>query len=209
MYKKEKQIVDNPNLATPQDSVLDKARAAMAETKKPRKFGVKQAVACAVSCAVVLIVVLCIPYMMPAQNALPTVPNDQLQGSPISFVADYVAQHDLAILFWQPYDTATVYAYLDRDVLLEQTATVGDTHISMLVDLYDDVQHYQKYQEYTADCASNQALVADTVINWRTSNDTIYVSFAQGDHSHAIRLWGDISDWQTLVENLLLSATDQ
>lgn len=197
--------MDSPNLAAPQDSVLDKARADMAAAKNPRKFGAKQAVACAVSCAVILIVVLCIPYMMPAQNDMPTIPNDQLQSTPLSSVADYIAQHDMAILFWQSYDTATVYAYQNKDVLLEQTATVCNTHIAMLVDLYDGMQHYQKYQEYTADCTSNQALVADTVVNWRTCYDTIYASFTQGNHSYAIRLWGDISDWQTVVENLLRS----
>ena len=199
MNKYEKEFLDNTNLEAPDECVLSKAKSAMPQKNRCAKINSRQLFAIISSCAIVFVIIICIPFMLPAKSNFEIIRDTDLERTEIVSIADYNIKENHNILSFDSNDITYKYSYKGTTVLLEEYTTLMDTNIVLLVKLNDTTKNliFEKEESYI------QYSISDKTVQWSNVENTIYVTCTYDGYTYYIKMTGNISDWQNLINEFL------
>lgn len=199
----EKEILNNKNLETPSENVLDRAKSAMPENKK-KKLNSKQIFAIVSACIVVSIVCSTIPAMIPANSQMPYIENEMMQTSEITSLEDNIFSN-ATFLYFDKFEKMYRYDYEDKTMFVEEFSIYDDIAISLLVCVgYRDGRSFEKEEEYIEFLGVTQeCLIGKTIMYWINIDDAVYITFWHNDHQYYLKISGDINNWQSFLQKEL------
>ena len=135
MNKYENDILNNKNLDAPDENVLSKAKSILPDKKKYYKLNKKQIFAIASVCAAILIIVICIPLMIPAQDDLEYVKNEDLHVNELESIDSFNKDTGKSILHFGSNTYTLEYSYKNKTMFIEEYSSVNDSSIALLVEI--------------------------------------------------------------------------